>query len=226
MKTLMIAAYAFLCVSSVWAQAAAPSSQPGHQPGSAVPQIQYPSNNSNSGNSPSPVVTSANADQEAVRELNHRVQKLELEIAQKSGDRGPLYAALAAIIVGILALIGQFILVWREDRRAASAAKDAVELAKQEALLRDAERLLEFRLRQMEQFYAPMRALLGQSKGLYDKMIRVLAETEPKRYRKDPHSTDDDYRLEVIASDGTWKEFRLLDQLPAVKNNEKALLSG
>jgi len=78
----------------------------------------------------------------------------------------------------------------------------------------------------MEQFYAPMRALLGQSKGLYDKMIRVLAETEPKRYRKDPHSTDDDYRLEVIASDGTWKEFRLLDQLPAVKNNEKALLSG
>lgn len=204
----------FLFAGSVWAQAAAPSGQPAHQSGSAIPQSPV--------SSPSPVVTTANAEQEAVRELTHRVQKLELEMLQKDRNSSRIDAASAAIIVGMLALIGQFVLVWREDRRAASAARDAVELARQEALLRDAEKILEFRLKQMEQFYAPMRALLGQSKGLYDKMIRQLAAGEPKRYRKDPHSTDDDFRLQVVASDGTWKEFRLLDQLPAVRNNEKA----
>jgi hypothetical protein len=128
-----------------------------------------------------------------------------------------------AIIVAMIALVGQFVLVWREDRRAALAAENAVNLSRREAIFRDTEKILEFRLKQMEEFYAPMRALLGQSKGLYDKMLRQLSEDDPARYRRDPESQDEEeFRLQVLASDGEWREFRLLDQLPAVTQSEKA----
>jgi hypothetical protein len=76
-------------------------------------------------------------------------------------------------------------------------------------------------MKQLELFYAPMFALLGQSKGLYDKMLHQLAEDDPRRYRWSPEPSPD--RFEVLAKDGTWKGFRLLDQLPAVRKFPKAM---
>jgi hypothetical protein len=172
------------------------------------------------------VTTAPASDQQVIEELTHRVRKLELEVLQKAPapkDNGPLIAAVTAIAVSFLALIGQFFLALREDRRAARAAERAVELARQEALLRQQEKLLDFRLKQMETFYAPMRALLTQTRGLYDKMGLGLIQDDPKHYRWATSSDPNHHRVEVHQPDGSWAGFRLLDQFPAVKKDPRAL---
>jgi hypothetical protein len=181
--------------------------------------------------SPPPPTTATGPDQERIRELTHRVQKLELEIIQKSepssGEKVAIIAAIiaasAVLLTAILSLVGQFVMATREEGRAVVAAQRALEHAKQEAVFRQTERILEFRLKQMEQFYAPMFALLRQSRGLYDKMQFQLAQDEPQRYKLLAEADSDGSRMQVCAKDGTWKDFRLLDQLPAVRANPKAL---
>lgn len=102
-------------------------------------------------------------------------------------------------------------------------AERTLELARQQAIFQHAEKILEFRLKQMELFYAPMFALLEQSRGLYDKMLDQLAYDEPNRYKRLAESDPEGYRFHVRAKDGSWRGFRLLDQLPAVRTNPKAL---
>jgi hypothetical protein len=103
------------------------------------------------------------------------------------------------------------------------AARHAAKLARDGALYRDAEKILELRMRQVQQFYAPMFALLRQSKDLYDKMLEQLVEDEPARYRKVPKAEGRDFRWEVLDKSGMWQGFRLLDQFPAIKSDAKAL---
>jgi hypothetical protein len=76
----------------------------------------------------------------------------------------------------------------------------------------------------MERFYAPMRALLTQTKALRDKMRLELIQHEPQHYRFSANPTPEAGEFEVRQSDGTWNDFRLLDQFPAVKKNPKALI--
>jgi hypothetical protein len=68
-------------------------------------------------------------------------------------------------------------------KRAASAAQRTLEAARAEALWRQQEKHLGFHVKQMERFYAPMRALLTQTRALRDKMRLELLQHEPKRYR-------------------------------------------
>jgi len=121
-------------------------------------------------------------------------------------------------------LLGQHFMAKREERRAELTAQRSLELARQEAIFDHTEKILEFRLKQMELFYAPMFALLEQSRALYDKMLYQLAQDEPQRYRRLPEPDAEGYRMHVRAQDDTWKGFRLLDQFPAVKANQKALV--
>jgi hypothetical protein len=171
------------------------------------------------------VAPPATLDQEKVQELTHRVQMLELETAQHSGqsesDRNvaivtAVIAAAAvfgaAIVAALLGIAGQQF-----------AAKRATRLAREEALYRHAEQILELRMRQVQQFYAPIFALLRQSKDLYDKLLQQLVEDEPTRYRKAPNPVGADFHWEVLDKNGNWQGFRLLDQFPAVKTNRKAL---
>jgi hypothetical protein len=211
MKNLAIAMLILCCATTGRAQS--PGQKTG-RPGGSKPAIQN-----------APVApASGQAD---IDELTHRVRKLELDLLQKSSpppkDNGPIIAALAAIAVGFLALLGQFYLARQESKRAATAAEHAVELARQEAHLRQQEKLLDFRLKQMETFYAPMRALLTQTRGLYDKMGLELIQDDPKRYRWKASSDPNYRRVEVHQPDGSWAGFRLLDQFPAVKKNPRAL---
>jgi len=223
MKTLMFAILGLLFALPVTAQQA-PS------PGARAPR-QTTSVASTSSVSPAPPTTATDADQERIRELTHRVQKLELEIIQKpgtsSGETAAIIAAIIAasalLITAVLSLVGQYVVARREERRAVLAAQRALELAKQEAIFQQTEKILEFRIKQMELFYAPMFALLGQSKGLTDKMQYQLAQDEPQRYRLLSEPDPEGYRLHIFAKDGTWKGFRLLDQLPAIRANPKAL---
>jgi len=163
------------------------------------------------------------------RELADRVQKLELSAEKTS--RSSLTTAIiagfatlvAALLAGGLTLLSQHIMGRREERRAILTAERTIELARQEALYRHGEKILEFRLKQMELFYAPMFALLEQSKALYDKMLHQLAYDAPTQYKLLPEADPDGYRFYVLAKDGSWKGFRLLDQLPAVRTIPKAL---
>ena len=176
--------------------------------------------------------TAAPSDDEKIRELTHRVQKLELEAIQQAGQQtsGTTTAIITAIIgavavlcVALIGIVAQYFAAKHQDRGAVAAAARAADLAKLEAVYRSTEKILEFRLRQMEQFYAPMFALLGQSEGLYNKMRNQLVQDDPKRYRWVPDADPKDGKVQILDKDGKWKGFRLLDQFPVVRTNPKAL---
>jgi hypothetical protein len=106
---------------------------------------------------------------------------------------------------------------------AKKAADDAATLARDAARYKHAEQMIEFNLRQIECFYAPMFAALRQSRTLYFKMLDQLALDEPDRYRINATASGDDFRLQIINEQGEAKEFYLVDQLPAIKGNASAL---
>lgn len=163
------------------------------------------------------------SSQENLSQLTERVNKLETQMAEKSATPFAVYAVVvAALITALAAVISSMITAKTQFRMAAAAAQQARELQRQQALFGHAEKILEFKLKQMQEFYAPMFALLGQSRGLYDKMLYELAETEPAKYRWAPKPDPDNDRFQVKNKDGEWKAFRLLDQLPAVRGNSKA----
>jgi hypothetical protein len=161
------------------------------------------------------------SEQEKVVELTHRVQMLELQVAQRPAKSESDYnvaiigaAAVfgAALVAAVLGIFGQVL-----------AARHSARLARDEALYKDAAKILELRMRQVQDFYAPMFALLRQSKDLYDKMLQQLVADEPSRYRSVPTAVEKEFRWEVLDKKGEWQGFRLLDQLPAIKSNLKAL---
>lgn len=161
---------------------------------------------------------------EDLQRLTDRVLQLEIDLANISkatpGSLGSnvttaIIAGFASLGAAVLTLIGQSLMGKREARR-------ALELARQEALLNHTEKILEFRLKQIELFYAPLFALLEQSKALYDKMLHQLAHDEPQRYKLLLEPDPEGYRMQVCAPDGTGKGFRLLDQFPAVRTNPRA----
>ena len=169
---------------------------------------------------------------EDLQRLTNRILQLEIDAAKAS--QSPLesnlttaliagFASLIAVLfAGGLTLIGQYFMAKREERRAVLTAQRAMELARNEAIFQHTERILEYRLKQMELFYAPMFARLEQSRGLYEKMNFQLAQDEPGRYKLLSKPDPEGYRMHVLAKDGTWKGFRLLDQLPAVRTNPRA----
>ena len=210
MKTHLLVMVVVVYAVPFAAQESAPP--PGRKPSSV--SASSTSKSATSAATVSPLAESP--DQDKLRELTHRLQMLELQMAQKSGksesDRNAYIAAAAVLGVALLGICGQLL-----------AAKRATRLAREEALYRHAEQILEFRMKQVQQFYAPMFALLRQSKDLYDKLMEQLVQDDPTRYRKAPKPEGNDFRWEVLDKTGTWKGFRLLDQFPAIKTNAKAL---
>ena len=83
--------------------------------------------------------------------------------------------------------------------------------------------MMEFKQKQIQEFYGPLYASLRQSRGLYDKLLDQLIYDQPERYQKATNTTSDDYRLQVLDNDGQWKDFRLVDQLPALRSNQRAM---
>ncbi|PYP85882.1 MAG: hypothetical protein DMF61_15080 [Blastocatellia bacterium AA13] len=185
-----------------------------------------------------------NSQDEERKKLTARLEKLEAVVAKAASDssRDKLVTAIiagsaslfAALLAGGLTLLGQRFMAKQQERQANNiaveqaqqaeiTAKRALELARYEAVFAHTEKILEYRLKQMELFYAPMFALLKQSKALYDKMNYQIAHDEPDRYRLLDEPDDQGYRMHVKADDGSWKGFRLLDQLPAIRSNLKAL---
>jgi hypothetical protein len=178
-------------------------------------------------------------DQEKIRALAHRVELLEVQVARLSDKPKPDYSvaiigALAVLGASLVGIYGQRLAARHAERLARDEASHREKLAKDEAsyrgklarneaLYKEAEATVDFRMKQVQEFYAPMFALLRQSRDLYDKMLDQLVEDEPSRYRKVPRPEGRDFRWEVLDKNNSWKGFRLLDQFPAIKKNSRAL---
>jgi hypothetical protein len=224
MKIAIIAIMALLSALPTGAQATSSAAKSGTAARS--PRI------SPSQPSTGPQANAAANDEERIRELTHRIQKLELEAIQNSGQQSgstgtaivtAIIGAVAVLCVAFIGVLAQYWTAKHQDQSAIAVAERATELARQEAIFRHSDKLLEFNLKRMEQFYAPMFAMLGQSEGLYNKMRHQLVQDEPDRYRWAPDSDPKDEKLQVLDKNGTWKDFRLLDQFPAVRKNGRAL---
>gem|GEM_PF-2182331 len=161
--------------------------------------------------------------------LIQRVQRLE-----EKGDQSTTAAIIAGtasfiavLAAGLLTLISQLRIARKEDARSIKNAENTLALAQKEAVYKQTDKMLEYKLKQMELFYAPMFALLNQSKGLYAKMSSLLMKRNPNTYamRTDPQGK---VSLHIQCADEQWKEFRLLDQLPALRKNEEVfpLING
>ncbi len=123
-----------------------------------------------------------------------------------------ILAALAVIGAAVVGIVGQWYAAQRAAELARVEAERKGEVAKREALFRHTDKIVEYRLKQMELFYAPMFALMGQSKGLYDKLLDELAQLDSKTYRRDNTG-----HVHVFANDKDLGEFRLLDRLPGLR---------
>ena len=212
MKSIGFAVLAILLVTQNKAGDLAPANPQPTQSAAAAPTIQNASGSS--------AATPSSAD-ERIKALSDRIQKLE--DSKTSGWAVAIIGALAVLLSAGMGMLGQRYTARNEDRRSSIAAEKAAELARQEALYKHTEKILEFRLKQMEEFYAPMFALLGQSEGLYKKMRLQLIQDEPTQYRWTPDTEPKDGRMQVLNKAGQWESWRLLDQFPAVKKNPRAL---
>jgi hypothetical protein len=164
------------------------------------------------------------SDADRIHELQRRVQLIEGQIAQ--GDdksRTSTTVTIIAAIIGAAAVFGSAWVAAKFGNTSQILASERAEkLAKNEAQYRHTEQIIDFRVKQVQNFYAPMSALLRQSKDLYDKMLEQLSHDEPTRYRKNTDSVGSDFRWQVFHK-GKWENFYLLDQLPAIKENARAL---
>lgn len=171
--------------------------------------------------------TPTDTTSKGLQRLTDQVRQLESDLAKASKDSQNITVTTAiiagsatlaaAIFGGVITLIGAYFTAKREERRATFQANRDLELARQEALFQHGEKFLEFRLKQMGFFYAPMFALLKQSKALYDKMSLQLVSDDPEQYKLLKKDDSNEPCLHVYTEDRNWEEFRLLDQLPAVR---------
>lgn len=176
-------------------------------------------------------------------ELAHRLRMVEEKASQQENKwYKDILTPLATAIIGFFAVFWSARLGLAGQARAATAASNAAELtaktnaeiatnaatqatqlAKDAALFKHAEQIMEFKLKQIQEFYGPLYAALQQSRALYDKLMDQLLWDDPERYRKTPEGSETNFRLLVIDKDGQWKDFRLVDQLPGIKSNERAM---
>lgn len=106
---------------------------------------------------------------------------------------------------------------------ARKAAEDAAELARDTARHKRADQMTEFRLKQIECFYAPIFAAFRQSKTLYDKMFQQLVRDVPSRYSENPLATGKEFRFRITNEKGELQGFYLVDELPAIKGYGSAM---
>jgi hypothetical protein len=106
-----------------------------------------------------------------------------------------------------------------KEQEATAEAQRQHDLARLEAATSYADKLLDLRLKQLELFFAPLHALLQQSQGVYAKFQTQLLEDEENfREIPDPQFEGKQKKLQMRWQ-GTWYDWRLLDQMPGLKCN-------
>jgi hypothetical protein len=186
----------------------------------------------------------ADAVRENFQDLTARLLKLEIEVTKpKPKDQGDIRTGLiagfavliAALVAAAATLLTQWLIAKREREHDITAAARQLEIAREtaeqqldlsrnQAIFAQTEKILEFRVKQLEYFYAPMFALLQQSEALYEKLCDQLVQDHPDRYTRLPQRDSEGHWIHVLGEHGTSKPFRLLDQMPAIKDNAGALV--
>lgn len=204
--------YSVVCLwlVSVAIAHAQPRSTPDVNPnGTAVPQASPLQ-------SAVPAFNQNNAKLEAA--LAAFIQKMAKEPAKKTFDWSVLVGTLVG---GLLSALVTFVTLSfnakREDKKMLLESQRQRESARLSAQISYADKLLQVRLDQLQNFFAPLHSLLQQSKGVYTKVEQLLLK-DPTKYRRVPDTDFKDGRTKMeVLWNGTWKDFRWLDQLPELK---------
>lgn len=163
------------------------------------------------------------------------LRKLTTEEKKTGFDWQPLLTTIAgALIAGLAGFLGIRFNASREARREQERMKHEADLNRQkveaeaqhqlalarlEASTTYADKLLDLRLKQLELFFAPLHALLEQSKGVYTKLkTQLLEDKENYREVPDPQFEGKQMKLQVRWCND-WHDWRMLDQMPPLKGN-------
>jgi hypothetical protein len=141
-------------------------------------------------------------------DLQVRISAIEKKMNDLKGSAWP-GTLLPAIISALSALAG----LWLGNRVAAKLQEERLKqeatLARERAKGDIGNAVIDWELKQLALLYGPMRALLGQSLGLYRQMSRVLANSRKNEFRlAQSSSSPDGWTLEVQGEAGQWERFR------------------
>ena len=96
------------------------------------------------------------------------------------------------------------------------------DLAQKQAKLQIGSAVVEWELKQLHLLYGPVRALLGQSFGLYRQMNKVLEQTDKKRFRfvkssqPSGHTSEDGDEFQIFTPSQQWERFRTVMHIDLV----------
>lgn len=131
--------------------------------------------------------------------------------ALKSSPWGSIFAAFVAAIVAILG---------NHSLQRKRLKQESV-LANQKASLESAQAFVTWRVKQMEELYGPLRALLAQSKGVYTQLCEHLCRTFPDKYQlRDEAGLAIPRKAYHVNTGKDWVVFKLLEHMPQLAGDE------
>lgn len=176
------------------------------------------------GTNTAPIQTDANSDGHfasieshltAIEQQADKSSDLESHLARIEKNTNDLKGSewlkisLPAIISTLSALAGLWLGNYWTGKLQKDRLAQEVALAQQKAKGDIGSSVIEWELKQLSLLYGPMRALLGQSLGLYRQMNKVLAEMHKDEFRLvQSESSPDGLTLEIRSRSGEWERFR------------------
>jgi hypothetical protein len=106
----------------------------------------------------------------------------------------------------------------QEEAAATAKAQQERELSQKQAKLQIGNAVVEWQLKQLSLLYGPLRALLGQSFGLYREMNNVLlTHADHFRLASPADATDPDKKVfQIKTSSGEWRRYRTVIDISQV----------
>lgn len=145
-----------------------------------------------------------------------RIESLEksIEKASEKTDhmtgRNAWFALATVIVAGLISFVVQLILLRHQRKMNREQAKSEVSNS-----------YVEWQLKQLSEFYGPLRALLEQSNAMYRQMNRALISANPGLFRmQSAQGKDFDNTEFQIKKEGGWTRFRTVKHLGDVYNKE------
>lgn len=164
-------------------------------------------------------------------EFNATVAAALVAALKKPDDKSPDFTAVWAALIAVAGVVASAFfshVIANNAIKAARAenvfkAQEEREKARIDAALAYTAKMLDLEYRQLEKFYAPLLARTQQCRGINEKLTLYLYNKSPKNqydWKPDDKGVN---RLQVKGDDGKMGDFRLLNQLPTLKEDPVAL---
>lgn len=142
-----------------------------------------------------------------IASLEESIQKAS-EKTDHMTERNAWFALATVIAAGLISIVLQLLLLRHQQKIYREQAKSEVSNS-----------YVEWQLKQLSEFYGPLRALLEQSNAMYRQMNRALVSANPDLFRmQSAHGKDFDNTEFQIKKDGDWTRFRTVKHLGDVYN--------